>query len=184
MLCLHFDKKCFYLICFQDVTVTCCLVDMGPMTVFLHHRNRSIFTLITHKNPIQVHSNMETLKPISCSRSTLICSNILIVLENECLFALRCSRPHTLNLHSSCQIRWQFVILLFDPFPPPTVPTYLVSWKKNTNKKGCICRSYTGNSAITQVMNGPGRCSFMMTARVFTALLLSFCKASTLTEIK
>lgn len=162
MLCLHFDKNCFYLTCFQDVTtVTCCLEDMGPMTVFLHHRNRNIFTLITHKNPIQVHSNMETLKPISCSRRALICSNILIVLENECLFALRCSRPHTLNLHSSCQIRWQFVILLFNPFPPPTVPTYLVSWKKNTNKKRllhrlplcCICRSnnYTSDERTGQM---------------------------------
>lgn len=33
-------------------------------------------------------------------------------------------------------------------------------------------------------MNGPDRRSFMMTAGVFTALLLCFCKASTLTEIK
>lgn len=59
---------------------------------------------------------METFKPISCSR---ICSNVLIVLENECLFALRSSCPQTLKLHSSCQITWQFVILIFDPLSLP-----------------------------------------------------------------
>lgn len=106
----------------------------------------------------------------------------------------------TSKLHSSCQIRWQFVILLFNPFPslpspnpPPTVPnvfgvlenkntdsrlhshahTYTHETEKKTKKQDasiafhfcCICRSYTGTSAMTRAMNGPGRRSFMMTAR-------------------
>lgn len=97
----------------------------------------------------------------------------------------------TSKLHSSCQIRWQFVIYPFPPLskPTPNSPernwcpgkqkhtlTHAHTYTHKTGKKQkqdasiafhfcCICRSYTGTSAMTRAMNGPGRRSFMMTAR-------------------
>lgn len=141
MLCLHFAKTWgFNSPCLLRLTFgSCCIQGTGPIWWILHHKNRNIFTVIHHKNPIQENSNMEELKPISCSRSTVtsICSNILIVLENECLFALRCSCPQTLNLHSSCQIRWQFVTFVFWPLPSPDSPGIfgVHGGKKTTTKK-------------------------------------------------
>lgn len=90
-------------------TVTCWILRHGT------HNNISQKQKHIHFDTSQKH-DMETFKPISCSR---ICSNVLIVLENECLFALRSSCPQTLKLHSSCQITWQFVILIFDPLSLP-----------------------------------------------------------------
>lgn len=103
----------------------------------------------------------------------------------------------TSKLHSSCQIRWQFVIYPFPPLSKPTPNSPERNWcpgkqkhthsrlhshahtythktgKKQKQKQDasiafhfcCICRSYTGTSAMTRAMNGPGRRSFMMTAR-------------------
>lgn len=107
-------------------TVTCWILRHGT------HNNISQKQKHIHFDTSQKH-DMETFKPISCSR---ICSNVLIVLENECLFALRSSCPQTLKLHSSCQITWQFVILIFDPLSLPRQSRRI--WhpgKKNKNKK-------------------------------------------------
>ena len=90
---------------------------------------------------------MVKFRPISCSR---VGSNVLIELENECLFALRCTCPQTLNLHSSWQIKWQFVILIFDPFSPLRIPKPLASWKKQNKTKYSIAFHFAAVADRTQ----------------------------------
>lgn len=200
MLC--FAKNIFWLVFFLPCLLPRCC-DHGDLLYFNDYfcitgtlyRNTFILMFGPHRNPIQIDSNKKTFHPVSCSRSTKtsLCSDNLIVLENKCLFALRWSSP---NMKPTFQLSDKMAVcnLAFWPIALPQQSwTYFLSWRKKLTKTKqkkikrllhhlllcCICRSYKGNSASTWAMNGPDRCSFMM-----TALFLSFCKASTLTDLK
>lgn len=141
--------------------------------------------VVLEAHNLQAHEWMGTWKPSSGPSwgSTLIL-NLLVCTEVE--------RFHKTLFQSD-----RMPLCLLNFLPHSSTPTTRRSQTKTTKRKkkktqACppsfftlyINRSYTGNLANTQAMNGPGRHSFIKTVRVLPALLLSFCKAWTLTDVK